>query len=153
MSSMAADTLCWSGGWSWPVRAGLSPSSGGGQPNNSGRIVTVHRLPATSGVAMLRGIAVIVLDQVAAFELGVLCEVFGTDRGADGFPVYEFDTCSPDGAPVRSTSGWLLTPSADLAPVDRADLVAIPAHPVGTVAPAEVLDALRRAADRGAYLL
>jgi AraC family transcriptional activator FtrA len=102
---------------------------------------------------MLNRIAVIVLDQVAAFELGVVCEVFGTDRAVDGFPTYVFDTCSPDGRPVRSKSGWLLTPTADLGPVEQADLVAVPAHPVGTTAPPAVLDALRRAADRGAYLL
>ena len=33
---------------------------------------------------MLRSVAVIAMDQVAAFELGVLAEVFGTDRTADG---------------------------------------------------------------------
>ncbi|NJC69185.1 helix-turn-helix domain-containing protein [Planosporangium thailandense] len=102
---------------------------------------------------MLNRVAVIVLDGVAPFELGVLCEVFGTDRTADGFPGYVFDTCSPDGAPVRTPSGWLLTPTADLGPVDRADLVAVPAHPVGTAAPPPVTAALRRAADRGAYVL
>ncbi|GII25197.1 GlxA family transcriptional regulator [Planosporangium mesophilum] len=102
---------------------------------------------------MLKRVAVIVLDGVAPFELGVLCEVFGTDRVADGFPGYEFDTCSPGGRPVRTKSGWLLTPTADLAPVDRADLVAVPAYPVDSTTPPEVLDALRRAADRGAYVL
>ena len=49
---------------------------------------------------MLRNVAVIAMDEVAAFELGVLCEVFGTDRTADGFPGYRFHVCSPDGGPV-----------------------------------------------------
>jgi transcriptional regulator GlxA family with amidase domain len=101
---------------------------------------------------MLKRVAVIVLDGVAPFELGVLCEVFGTDRVADGFPGYEFDTCSPGGRPVRTNSGWLLTPTADLTPVDRADLVAVPACTVDP-APPEVSAALRRAADRGAYVM
>ena len=101
---------------------------------------------------MLKRVAVIVLDGVAPFELGVVCEVFGTDRTDDGFPGYEFDTCSPDGRPVRTKSGWLLTPTADLAPVDQADLVVVPACSVGP-APAEVRAALRRAADRGAYVM
>jgi transcriptional regulator GlxA family with amidase domain len=101
---------------------------------------------------MLKRVAVIVVDGVAPFELGVVCEVFGTDRTDDGFPGYEFDTCSPDGRPVRTKSGWLLTPTADLTPVDQADLVAVPACSVDP-APPEVSAALRRAADRGAYVM
>jgi AraC family transcriptional activator FtrA len=102
---------------------------------------------------MLQRVAVLVMDQVAPFELGVICEVFGTDRVVDGFPAYEFHTCSPDGKPVRTKSGWLLTPTADLAPIEDADLVAVPAYPLDSVAPPEVLAALRRAAERGAYVL
>ncbi|MFF0150795.1 GlxA family transcriptional regulator [Micromonospora sp. NPDC005203] len=101
---------------------------------------------------MLRSIAVLALDQVAPFELGVLAEVFGTDRTADGFPGYQFQVCSPDGAPVRTSSGFHLTPHADLGPVEEADLVAVPAHSQGTTVPDPVLDALRRADARGAYL-
>ncbi|PWR10535.1 AraC family transcriptional regulator [Micromonospora acroterricola] len=101
---------------------------------------------------MLRSVAVLALDQVAPFELGVLAEVFGTDRTADGFPGYRFQVCSPDGAPVRTSSGFHLTPHADLGPVEDADLVAVPAHSAGTTVPDSVLDALRRADARGAYL-
>ncbi|MEV7330673.1 helix-turn-helix domain-containing protein [Micromonospora sp. NPDC093244] len=101
---------------------------------------------------MLRNVAVLVLDQVAPFELGVLAEVFGTDRTADGFPSYRFQLCSPDGAAVRTSSGFHLTPHADLGPVEEADLVAVPAHSQGTVVPGPVLDALRRADARGAHL-
>ncbi|MFI8802404.1 GlxA family transcriptional regulator [Micromonospora chalcea] len=102
---------------------------------------------------MLRSVAVIVMDQVAAFELGVLAEVFGTDRTADGFPSYRFDVCTADGSPVRSRSGFLLAPTADLTVVEDADLVAVPAHADGAPVPEPVLAALRRAADRGAWLL
>ena len=102
---------------------------------------------------MLRSVAVLALDQVAPFELGVLAEVFGTDRTADGFPAYRFDVCSPDGAPVRTSSGFHLTPHGDLGPVEEADLVAVPAHGQGTTVPPAVLDALRRADARGAHLL
>jgi transcriptional regulator GlxA family with amidase domain len=118
----------------------------------------------------LHRVAVIALDQVAPFELGVLCEVFGTER--DGFPRYEFSVCTPDGGPVRTRSGFMLTPHADLAPTAEADLVAVPALPVvtppsgvlradgGSPAPAseatvptEVLTALRNAHERGARVL
>src|SRR4051794_39315792 len=103
---------------------------------------------------MLRNVAVIALDRVAAFELGVLCEVFGTDRTADGFPGYRFDVCTVDGRPVRTRSGFDLVPHADLTPVEDADLVAVPAYSTaGEAAPVVVLDALRRAAACGAYVL
>jgi AraC family transcriptional activator FtrA len=101
---------------------------------------------------MLTSVAVVVLDQIASFELGVVCEVFGTDRG-EGYPKYEFQLCSVDGGPVTTRSGYQITPHADLTPVATADLVVIPAHPVGTPVPAAVLDALRAAAERGAHLL
>jgi transcriptional regulator GlxA family with amidase domain len=102
---------------------------------------------------MLRNVAVVVMDGVAAFELGVLCEVFGTDRTADGFPGYRFDTCSPDGGPVRAQNGFTLVPGADLTPLEDADLVAVPAHKDGSVVPPAVLAALRRADARGAQIL
>src|SRR5262249_18971512 len=50
-------------------------------------------------------------------------------------------------------SGWLLTPTADLTPLEDADLVAVPAYPIGSTIPPEVGATLRRAADRGAYVL
>jgi transcriptional regulator GlxA family with amidase domain len=104
---------------------------------------------------MLIKVAVLVLDQVAEFELGVLCEVFGTDRTADGFPGYRFDVCTSDGKPVRTRSGFDLVPHADLTPLEDADLVAVPAHPHNPSAPSPqpALDALRRAAQREAYVL
>ncbi|MEV0152595.1 helix-turn-helix domain-containing protein [Micromonospora sp. NPDC050686] len=102
---------------------------------------------------MLSSVVVLALDNVAAFELGVLAEVFGTDRTADGFPGYRFAVCSPDGGPVRTSSGFQLVPTHDLTPVEDADLVAVPAHTRGGAVPEPVLAALRRAADRGARLL
>ena len=103
---------------------------------------------------MLRRVAVAVLDKVAPFELGVLCEVFGTDRSAaDGFPRYDFAICSPDGRPVRTSSGFLITPHADLEPIETADLVAVPAHPFDTSSPPELTMALQRAVQRGALVM
>jgi transcriptional regulator GlxA family with amidase domain len=105
------------------------------------------------GGGVLRRVAVIVGDGVAPFELGVLCEVFGTDRSADGLPRYEFSLCSDGGRVVQTSSGFGLTPHADLRPVARADLVAVPAYSRGAPASLEVLNALRHAIDRGARVL
>jgi transcriptional regulator GlxA family with amidase domain len=50
-------------------------------------------------------------------------------------------------------SGFQIQPHADLTPVVSADLVAMPAHPIDNPVPEAVLDALRAAADRGAFIL
>src|SRR6188768_639829 len=62
---------------------------------------------------MLRSVAVIALPDVAVFELGVLCELFGYDRTAEGLPSYEFAVCSVDGAPVRTHAGFSISPAHD----------------------------------------
>ena len=101
----------------------------------------------------IRRVAAVLLDEIAPFELGVVCEVFGTDRRADGFPYYEFTTCSVDGAAVRTKSGFVIQPQADLSALADADLIAVPAHPVGVALPASVATQLRAAVDRGANVL
>ena len=68
---------------------------------------------------MLRKVAVIALPDVAVFELGVLCELFGYDRTADGLPGYDFALCSPDGRPVRTHAGFSVSPEHDLVIVWR----------------------------------
>ncbi|WP_122980691.1 GlxA family transcriptional regulator [Actinoplanes teichomyceticus] len=101
---------------------------------------------------MLRSVAVIAMPEVAVFELGVLCELFGYDRTAEGLPGYDFAVCGVDGGPVPSHSGFTITPSHDLAPAWTADLVAVVPNDVRQ-APAEVLDVLRHAHDRGAWVM
>jgi AraC family transcriptional activator FtrA len=111
-------------------------------------------LPTAGMLAhMLKNVAVIVLPEAAVFELGVLCELFGYDRAAEGLPSYHFAVCSPDGRPVRTHAGFSISPSHDLAPVEDADLVAVAPYDTDREPPAEVLDALRRAHDRGAWVM
>ena len=102
---------------------------------------------------MLENVAVLVLDGVAPFELGVLCEVFGTDRSAQGLPRYDFAICSPGARPVTTTAGFGLTPGHGLDRLDRADLVGIPAMGTEVDVPEEVAAALRAAMDRGAWVV
>ncbi|MBW6436127.1 helix-turn-helix domain-containing protein [Actinoplanes hulinensis] len=101
---------------------------------------------------MLRSVAVIALPEVAVFELGVLCELFGYDRTAEGLPGYDFHVCGLGGAPVRTHAGFSMTPEFDLAPAETADLVAIAPNDMREV-PSEVLDVLRRAHERGAWVM
>jgi transcriptional regulator GlxA family with amidase domain len=102
---------------------------------------------------MLRNVSIVVLPDAAVFELGVLCELFGYDRTAEGLPAYDFAVCSPDGGPVRTHAGFSISPSHDLKPVADADLVAVVPYDVDREPPAEVLQALRDAHDRGAWVM
>jgi transcriptional regulator GlxA family with amidase domain len=105
---------------------------------------------------MLQRVAVLAFPDVAMFELGVLCEVFGTDRAVDGFPLYDFKLCTPDGQPVRTRSGFMVSPHGDLSALVEADLVAVPAYASaleGGAEQPEALEALRAAHDRGAQIL
>jgi AraC family transcriptional activator FtrA len=102
---------------------------------------------------MLNDVAVLVMDAVAPFELGVLCEVFGVDRSDQGLPVYDFAVCSPGALPVTTNAGFRLQPTHGLQRLESADLVGIPAMGVDVQVPEEVRAALRRALDRGAWVV
>jgi AraC family transcriptional activator FtrA len=103
---------------------------------------------------MLRTVAAIVIDQVAPFEFGVLCEVFGIDRTEEGVPPVEFRVCGErPGEPVRTSVGAMLVPEHGLDAVVGADLVAVPAATIRDEYPEAVLETLRAAADRGATLM
>jgi transcriptional regulator GlxA family with amidase domain len=101
---------------------------------------------------MLRSVSTLVLDGLAIFEFGVICEVFGIDRSADGVPNFDFKICGPEpGKPLRTSVGAALIPDHGLDALVGADLVAIPAIS-GPYLP-EALDAIRAAAERGAIVL
>jgi AraC family transcriptional activator FtrA len=101
---------------------------------------------------MLKNVVVIARPEVAVFELGVLCELFGYDRTAEGLPGYDFAVCSIDGGPVRTHAGFDIAVRDDLSRADRADLVVVVPHGTAEESP-EVLDTLRRAHERGAWVM
>jgi transcriptional regulator GlxA family with amidase domain len=106
---------------------------------------------------MLRNVAAVVLNGFGAFELGVVSEVFGTDRTADGLPAYDFAVVGGEPGPLRSSAGFVINAPAGLDRLDSADLVAV--LPAGDDRcecgdwPEPVLAALREAAGRGAQVL
>jgi AraC family transcriptional activator FtrA len=102
---------------------------------------------------MLSSVAVLALPGVAVFELGVLCEVFGYDRSADGLPAYDFAVCTPGNATIRTASGFDLTPSRGIERLETADLVAVAPYGLDPTPDPSILDALRRAAGRGAHVM
>ncbi|GAA2478598.1 GlxA family transcriptional regulator [Winogradskya humida] len=102
---------------------------------------------------MLAKVAVIAQPDVAVFELGVLCELFGFDRTDEGLPAYDFSVCSVGGRPVRTHAGFSISPEHDLTPVDEADLVALVPSCDEENPPPEIVEVLRRAAARGAWVM
>ncbi|TDE14956.1 helix-turn-helix domain-containing protein [Jiangella asiatica] len=102
---------------------------------------------------MLRNVAAVVLDGVAPFELGVLCEAFGIDRSDQGLPVMDFDLAGVNPGPVKTSLGFELIVEHGLERLESADLIGIPAMPRNNVFPADLLEALRAAVDRGARVL
>ncbi len=105
---------------------------------------------------MLKNVAAVLLDGVHPFELGVLCEVFGIDRSDEGLPVYDFAVVSAEGPSLGTHVGGLTVSTPyGLDRLEEADLIAVPAgsgyhrreYPPG------LLDALRRAVDRGTRVL
>jgi transcriptional regulator GlxA family with amidase domain len=102
---------------------------------------------------MLRSVAVLVLDELAVFEFGVLCEVFGLDRTDDGVPLIDFRVCGlRAGEPVTTTGHVQVVPERGLEGLQGADLVAVPATGLREF-PEEALQALRDASAAGATLL
>ncbi|MEV5958755.1 helix-turn-helix domain-containing protein [Streptomyces sp. NPDC051987] len=105
---------------------------------------------------MLRNVATVLLDGVHPFELGVVCEVFGLDRSDEGLPVYDFAVVSAEGPTLGThVPGLTVSTPYGLDRLEEADLIAVPASDATVTRdhPPELLDALRRAVDRGARVL
>jgi transcriptional regulator GlxA family with amidase domain len=106
---------------------------------------------------MLENVAVVVLDGFAPFELGVLCEIFGTDRTDEGLPRYDFAVVAGEGGPLRSEAGFTLQTGFGLDRLETADLIAVAATSNARCLrggwPEPLLAALRRAVARNARVL
>ncbi|MFD7153456.1 GlxA family transcriptional regulator [Kribbella sp. NPDC059898] len=103
---------------------------------------------------MLRKIAVVLMEDIALFEFGVLAEVFGLDRTDDGVPPFDFKVCSTTpGVPMRTSSHSQVIAPYGLEELEEADLVAVPATNWRHGYDERILDALRKAEARGAIML
>ena len=96
-------------------------------------------------------VAVVVAEPVPAFEVGIASEVFGVPRTDPGLPAYRYTVCAQSPGPLRTSTGFHITPSAGLDRIDEAGLVIVTgaSPPVPPPSP-ELSAALHRAADRGA---
>jgi transcriptional regulator GlxA family with amidase domain len=105
---------------------------------------------------MLKNVVAVIMNGVQPFELGVVCEVFGIDRSDQGLPVYDFAVAAAEPGPVRAQPGFTIDTPYGLERLEEADLIAVPAgsaYPGRTDHPPALLEALRRAVERGARVL
>ncbi|MET9114945.1 helix-turn-helix domain-containing protein [Streptomyces longwoodensis] len=105
---------------------------------------------------MLENVACVLLDGVHPFELGVVSEIFGLDRSDEGLPVYDFAVVSAEGPDLTThVPGLTVSTPHGLDRLEEADLIAVPASDrnITREYPPELLDALRRAAERGTRVL
>jgi transcriptional regulator GlxA family with amidase domain len=94
------------------------------------------------------------LDGLVAFDLAVPAQAFTLATRGNGRPLYEFASCSSQGAELRTTTGFGVRPQGGLAMLETADTVVVPAYfDVLSPPSAEATSALRKAAGRGARLL
>ena len=82
-----------------------------------------------SSAARRPSVAVLGTADMSAFELGVACEVFGTDRSDRGIPLWDFALCLDAPGPLRCRSGFTLDSPYGLDRLAAADLVIVPSWP------------------------
>jgi transcriptional regulator GlxA family with amidase domain len=97
-------------------------------------------------------VAIIALDGVAPFELGVAWEGFGIDRRDDGVPFYDCAVVSPTPT-VRTSGGFEVTTHHGLGHAADADLVIVPARTQHGASETDVLNLLRATVARGARVM
>ncbi len=101
----------------------------------------------------IRNVAVLAPNPVSVFELGVACEVFGTDRSAQGLPRKDFAVVRWQRGPLATTAGFAIDTPHRLDRADAADLLIVPSWPdAATPPPPAVCRTLRAAVARGAWV-
>ncbi|MBT2531797.1 helix-turn-helix domain-containing protein [Arthrobacter sp. ISL-48] len=104
---------------------------------------------------MLKKVAVIVVPNFSIFEFGTVFEVFGIDRSGRGgnVPAFDFRVCTPEPGNVSLKSGLSMEVSLGLEATADADLVIMVPYGRDEDVPEAVLDALRAADTRGAWVM
>ena len=99
-------------------------------------------------------VAVVVLDNVVPFDLGVPCQIFGYGRPDLGEVRYTLDLVGAKKGTVTSAQGFGVTLQHDLRRLRVADTIVVPgSRENDDPIPREVCDALRRAHARGARVM
>ena len=99
----------------------------------------------------LHEVAVVAVDRVVGFELGLPYRLLGLAEADDGSPLYRVRIATLDGKPVRTADGFSVQPDHDGSVLREARTVIVPGIMGGPMVrdgriPAELRDALREAA-------
>src|SRR5947209_9244845 len=94
-------------------------------------------------------VAVVVLDGSTQFELGIACEVFGTDRTHLTPDWYEFFLVAGEDGPVRTEAGFVLDTPHRLDSLAKMDTIVVPATAGDALGSPELREALCAAHARG----
>jgi AraC family transcriptional activator FtrA len=99
-------------------------------------------------------VAILAYDGLCTFEFGVAVEIFGLARPEFEFPWYEHRIVAVDDGPMRAMGGFQVLADGGMELLDCARTIIVPGWRIHSGPPSEaLLQALRRAHDRGARLL
>jgi AraC family transcriptional regulator, transcriptional activator FtrA len=101
----------------------------------------------------LQSVAVLLQEPVSLFEYGVLAEVFGLDRTDEGVPAFDYRVCAESPGPLDARNGTTVTAAFGLEAACDADLVAVPASSSARDPSPAVVELLRSATERGAWVM
>jgi AraC family transcriptional regulator, transcriptional activator FtrA len=101
-----------------------------------------------------RTVAALIGEGVLTFDFACACEVFGYDRSDIVDPWYRFLVVSQDPPPIRTSTGFLMSPELGLDALAESDTIVIPGWADDLRLPRpQTIEALRAAYDRGARLM
>jgi transcriptional regulator GlxA family with amidase domain len=99
-------------------------------------------------------VAVIAFNDISPFHLSVPCAVFGEDRTGAGVPKFELLVCAAEPGILRTTAGFTIETRHGLKDLAKAATIIVPSwRDTAELPPKALLDALRRANQRGAQIV
>ncbi|MFT3997649.1 MAG: transcriptional regulator FtrA [Asticcacaulis sp.] len=100
-----------------------------------------------------RHVCALAFDGMPLFEFSIAVELFGLERPEMGEDWYRFHVVALDDGPCRTTAGLSVTADAPRDWAETADTLIIPGWPMDKPIPAELIDLIRRAYERGARIV
>lgn len=98
-------------------------------------------------------VAILAYDRLCTFEFGCAVELFALERPELGVEWYRHSVCAAEPGPLRAMGGVQVQGAKSLAVLARADTIVVPGWRDARERPPQaLLDAVRRAHDRGARL-
>jgi transcriptional regulator GlxA family with amidase domain len=115
-------------------------------------------MTAVADAAQRHTVAVVAIDGVMPFDLGIPPQVFGSAENSNGDHLYRVLVCAAGGAPVQTSAGFVAAVTHGLEVTRSADTIVVPGFSGSSAAAhgqidEEILQSLREAARRGARIV